>query len=46
MGINIWNLIDAASKKPFGFMPFYPGPGFGGHRISIDRFYLTWGRES
>src|SRR5580704_3071095 len=42
MGINIWNVIDAASTKPFGFMPFYPGPGLGGHCIPIDPFYLTW----
>jgi UDP-N-acetyl-D-glucosamine dehydrogenase len=42
MGINIWDVIDAASSKPFGFMPFYPGPGLGGHCIPIDPFYLTW----
>lgn len=42
MGINIWNAIDAASSKPFGFTPFYPGPGLGGHCIPIDPFYLTW----
>jgi len=42
MGINIWAVIDAASTKPFGFMPFYPGPGLGGHCIPIDPFYLTW----
>jgi UDP-N-acetyl-D-glucosamine dehydrogenase len=42
MGINIWHVIDAASTKPFGFMPFYPGPGLGGHCIPIDPFYLTW----
>jgi UDP-N-acetyl-D-glucosamine dehydrogenase len=42
MGINIWDVIDAASTKPFGFMPFYPGPGLGGHCIPIDPFYLTW----
>lgn len=42
MGINIWEVIDAASTKPFGFMPFYPGPGLGGHCIPIDPFYLTW----
>lgn len=41
MGINIWEVIDAASTKPFGFMPFYPGPGLGGHCIPIDPFYLT-----
>lgn len=42
MGINIWEVIDAAKTKPFGFMPFYPGPGLGGHCIPIDPFYLTW----
>ena len=42
MGINIWEVIAAASSKPFGFMPFYPGPGLGGHCIPIDPFYLTW----
>jgi UDP-N-acetyl-D-glucosamine dehydrogenase len=42
MNINIWKVIDAASSKPFGFMPFYPGPGLGGHCIPIDPFYLTW----
>lgn len=42
MGINIWEVIDAASTKPFGYMPFYPGPGLGGHCIPIDPFYLTW----
>ena len=42
MGINIWEVIDAASTKPFGFTPFYPGPGLGGHCIPIDPFYLTW----
>jgi UDP-N-acetyl-D-glucosamine dehydrogenase len=42
MGINVWDVIDAASTKPFGFMPFYPGPGLGGHCIPIDPFYLTW----
>lgn len=42
MGINVWEVIDAASTKPFGFMPFYPGPGLGGHCIPIDPFYLTW----
>jgi len=41
MGINIWEVIEAASSKPFGFMPFYPGPGLGGHCIPIDPFYLT-----
>src|SRR5438067_8618281 len=42
MGINIWEVIEAASTKPFGFHPFYPGPGLGGHCIPIDPFYLTW----
>jgi UDP-N-acetyl-D-glucosamine dehydrogenase len=42
MGIDIWEVIEAASSKPFGFMPFYPGPGLGGHCIPIDPFYLTW----
>ncbi|MBE0460431.1 MAG: nucleotide sugar dehydrogenase [Candidatus Aminicenantes bacterium] len=42
MGIDIWEVIDAASTKPFGFMPFYPGPGYGGHCIPVDPFYLTW----
>jgi UDP-N-acetyl-D-glucosamine dehydrogenase len=42
MGINIWEVIDAAKSKPFGYMPFYPGPGLGGHCIPIDPFYLTW----
>lgn len=42
MGIDIWEVIDAASSKPFGYMPFYPGPGLGGHCIPIDPFYLTW----
>jgi UDP-N-acetyl-D-glucosamine dehydrogenase len=42
MGINVWEVIRAASSKPFGFMPFYPGPGLGGHCIPIDPFYLTW----
>ena len=42
MGINIWEVIDAAKTKPFGFMPFYPGPGMGGHCIPIDPFYLSW----
>ena len=42
MGINVWEVIEAASTKPFGFMPFYPGPGLGGHCIPIDPFYLTW----
>lgn len=42
MGIDIWEVIQAASTKPFGFMPFYPGPGLGGHCIPIDPFYFTW----
>jgi UDP-N-acetyl-D-mannosaminuronate dehydrogenase len=42
MGIDIWEVITAAKTKPFGFMPFYPGPGLGGHCIPIDPFYLTW----
>ena len=42
MGIDIWEVIHAARTKPFGFMPFYPGPGLGGHCIPIDPFYLTW----
>lgn len=42
MGIDVWEVIEAASTKPFGYMPFYPGPGLGGHCIPIDPFYLTW----
>ena len=42
MGIDIWEVIDAAATKPYGFTPFYPGPGYGGHCIPIDPFYLTW----
>ena len=42
MGIDVWEVIEAAATKPFGFMPFYPGPGLGGHCIPIDPFYLTW----
>ena len=42
MGIDVWEVIDAAATNPFGFMPFYPGPGLGGHCIPIDPFYLTW----
>ncbi|CAN5741254.1 nucleotide sugar dehydrogenase [soil metagenome] len=42
LGIDIWEVIEAASTKPFGFMPFYPGPGLGGHCIPIDPFYLSW----
>jgi len=47
LGIDVWEVIDAAKTKPFGFMPFYPGPGLGGHCIPIDPFYLSWkARES
>jgi UDP-N-acetyl-D-glucosamine dehydrogenase len=42
MGIDVWEVINSAKTKPFGFMPFYPGPGLGGHCIPIDPFYLTW----
>ncbi|MEW5902086.1 MAG: nucleotide sugar dehydrogenase [Acidobacteriota bacterium] len=42
LGIDVWEVIQAASSKPFGFMPFYPGPGYGGHCIPVDPFYLTW----
>jgi UDP-N-acetyl-D-glucosamine dehydrogenase len=42
MGIDIWQVVDAAATKPFGFTPFYPGPGIGGHCIPVDPFYLTW----
>jgi UDP-N-acetyl-D-glucosamine dehydrogenase len=42
MGIDVWEVIESAKTKPFGFMPFYPGPGLGGHCIPIDPFYLTW----
>ena len=42
MGVDVWDVIDAAKTKPFGFLPFYPGPGLGGHCIPIDPFYLTW----
>lgn len=42
MGLDVWEVIDAAASKPFGFMPFYPGPGLGGHCIPIDPFYLSW----
>ena len=42
LGVNVWEVIDAAATKPFGFMPFYPGPGIGGHCIPIDPIYLTW----
>jgi UDP-N-acetyl-D-glucosamine dehydrogenase len=42
LGVSVWEVVDAAATKPFGFMPFYPGPGLGGHCISIDPFYLSW----
>jgi UDP-N-acetyl-D-glucosamine dehydrogenase len=42
MGLDIWEIIDAAATKPFGFQPFYPGPGIGGHCIPVDPFYLAW----
>ena len=42
MGLDVWEVIDAAKTKPFGFQAFYPGPGLGGHCIPIDPFYLTW----
>ena len=42
MGIDVWEVIDAARTKPFGFQAFYPGPGLGGHCIPIDPFYLSW----
>jgi UDP-N-acetyl-D-glucosamine dehydrogenase len=42
MGIDIWEVIEAAKTKPFGFMPFYPGPGVGGHCIPVDPYYLSW----
>jgi UDP-N-acetyl-D-glucosamine dehydrogenase len=42
MGIDVWEVIEAAKTKPFGFMPFYPGPGLGGHCIPLDPFYLAW----
>ena len=42
MGMDIWEVIEAASTKPFGFHPFYPGPGLGGHCIPVDPFYLSW----
>jgi UDP-N-acetyl-D-glucosamine dehydrogenase len=42
LGINVWEVIEAARTKPFGFMPFYPGPGLGGHCIPVDPYYLTW----
>src|SRR6202044_123389 len=42
MGVDVWEVIDAAKTKPFGYQAFYPGPGLGGHCIPIDPFYLTW----
>lgn len=42
LGVNVWEVIEAAATKPFGFMPFYPGPGIGGHCIPVDPFYLSW----
>ena len=42
LGVDVWEVIRAASSKPFGFMPFYPGPGLGGHCIPIDPLYLSW----
>jgi UDP-N-acetyl-D-glucosamine dehydrogenase len=42
LGIDVWEVIEAAKSKPFGFMPFYPGPGLGGHCIPVDPYYLTW----
>jgi UDP-N-acetyl-D-glucosamine dehydrogenase len=46
LGVNVWEVIDAAATKPFGFMPFYPGPGLGGHCIPIDPLYLAWKARS
>lgn len=46
MGIDVWEVIEAAATKPFGFMPFYPGPGLGGHCIPVDPFYLSWKARS
>ncbi len=46
LGVNVWEVIEAASSKPFGFMPFYPGPGLGGHCIPIDPLYLSWKLKS
>ena len=42
MGISVWEVVDAAKTKPYGFQPFYPGPGLGGHCIPLDPYYLTW----
>ncbi|MEK7788166.1 MAG: nucleotide sugar dehydrogenase, partial [Chloroflexota bacterium] len=46
LGVNVWDVIEAAKTKPFGFMPFYPGPGLGGHCIPIDPLYLSWRMKS
>ena len=46
LGINVWEVIEAAKTKPFGFMPFYPGPGIGGHCIPLDPLYLSWKAKS
>jgi UDP-N-acetyl-D-glucosamine dehydrogenase len=46
LGVDIWEAIEAAATKPFGFMPFYPGPGVGGHCIPLDPFYLRWAAEA
>ena len=46
MGIDFWQVVDAAATKPFGFMPFYPGPGWGGHCIPVDPFYLSWSAKA
>jgi UDP-N-acetyl-D-glucosamine dehydrogenase len=46
LGLNVWEIINAAASKPFGFMPFYPGPGLGGHCIPIDPHYLSWKLKS
>src|SRR5690606_671666 len=46
MGINVWEVIEAAATKPYGFMPFYPGPGLGGHCIPLDPMYLSWKAKS
>jgi UDP-N-acetyl-D-glucosamine dehydrogenase len=45
-GLDVWEVIEAAASKPFGFMPFYPGPGLGGHCIPVDPFYLSWKARS
>ena len=46
LGLNVWEIIDAAASKPYGFMPFYPGPGLGGHCIPVDPHYLSWKMKS